>query len=103
AVASAEVVIDVAADGFFITQSSRLRASQVRIDAAIEDGLRDLYLTQLANGGWPYGGDEREIGAVGGVLTAFQLRGHLLTNNPCSDVYAPTVKAGVDYLLTRIG
>jgi hypothetical protein len=89
-VTSTEVFIQVAADD-----------EQVRVDAAIEDGMRWLYLHQLADGRWSGGNTDYDIGSTGAALAAFQLRGHLMSNNPCTDIYAATVKAGIDYLLSE--
>ncbi len=70
----------------------------VEVNAAIEDGLRFLYLQQLANGRWDYGAYDASTTAMA-VLT-FEDNRHLPTDDYDEDIYAEYVQAGLDFLFT---
>jgi len=86
-IASRSVQIDVAVDNI-----------EVRTDAAIEDGLRWLYLQQYASGYWNDGNGDYDMGATAAAVLAFELRGHLASNNIEEDIYAERVQMALDYL-----
>lgn len=67
-----------------------------RVEAAIQDGLRYLYLTQLASGAWNHNHGHGKGDALMGL--AFQLRGHDRSNDPDTDIYAETMVAWYDFL-----
>jgi hypothetical protein len=68
--------------------------------AAIEDGLRWLYLDQSTDGSWDYHNSEH-VGATGGAVLAFELQGHLPTEDPDRDIYAEYTQKGLDYLFSQ--
>ncbi|UCF04069.1 MAG: hypothetical protein JSV33_08930, partial [bacterium] len=86
--ASATVRIDVAFD-----------AQQVRVNAAIEDGLRYLYLHQSTDGRWSSGYPEA---ATGAAVAEFCIRGHLPSNDWAEDIYADRVQLGLDWLFAHM-
>lgn len=64
-------------------------------NAAVQDGLRYLYLNQYASGTWfagPYGGDSYAAGAAMGAL-AFQEQAYHATDG---SVYAATIQKALD-------
>lgn len=72
---------------------------QVEVNAAIEDGLRWLYLQQQSNGGWSaYSGYAAAPTAM--AILTFEDNGHLPINDINKDIYAEYVQAGLDYLFT---
>ena len=71
-------------------------AFDVRVSAAIEDGLRYLYLHQLSDGRWSDYGCDATTTAL--AVLAFENQGHLPINDYNEDIYAEYVKAGLDYL-----
>lgn len=69
---------------------------EVEVNAAIEDGLRFLYLQQYADGRWhDYGCDDATTAMA---VLAFENQGHLPINDYDEDIYAEYVQAGLDYL-----
>jgi len=68
---------------------------QARVNAAIEDGLRYLYLNQWGDGRWSDGCDATTTALA---VLAFENAGHLPINDFDKDIYAEYVKAGLDYL-----
>ena len=72
--------------------------NQVRINRAIERGLRYLYTTQVATGYWYSTSSEYGHGATGMALLAFEENGHRPLNDHNDDIYAEYVKLGLDYL-----
>ncbi|UCF04772.1 MAG: T9SS type A sorting domain-containing protein [bacterium] len=85
---SSTVRIDVAFD-----------AHEVRVNAAIEDGLRYLYLKQNANGSWS---SNYPATTTAAIIAEYCLRGHFPTNDPVADIYVGTVLKGLDYIYTRL-
>lgn len=75
-------------------------AQQTRVNAAIEDGLRYLYLQQQGNGSWSgYGG----VGtATALALSSFELAKHFPNNDPQSDIYADRVHAGLEAMISTL-
>ncbi len=72
----------------------------VEVNAAIEDGLRWLYLQQQSNGRWAsYSSFYAAPTAM--ALLAFEVNAHLPINDTNEDIYAEYVQAGLDYLFTR--
>lgn len=69
-------------------------AQQTRVNAAIEDGLRWLYLQQYGDGSW-YGYSTYTALAV----AAFELAQHKPTNPLTTDVYADRVRAGLESMI----
>ena len=92
--ATSTAVVDIAVDQDIL---------EFRTNAAIQAGLAYLYRSQLADGRWAYaytsGGNE--WAATGAALLAFHLNQHYRANDPCADIYAGTVKAGIDFLLSQ--
>ncbi len=77
---------------------------QVQVNAAVENGLRWLYLQQYAAGYWAgtaYGGTYYSAPTAAAVL-AFENANHLPINDYNKDIYAEYVQAGLNYLLTRL-
>lgn len=72
------------------------RDLEVETNAAIESGLRYLYLQQRGNGRWTDYGCDASTTAM--AVLAFELRGHLPISDPDEDIYAEYVKLGLDYL-----
>jgi hypothetical protein len=72
---------------------------QIRINMAIEKGLLYLYKNQYPEGYWSDG--YGNTGATGGACLAFEENGHLPTNDFDSDIYARSVRLGMDYLLAN--
>ncbi len=68
--------------------------------AAIEDGLRWLYLDQNADGSWDYKGGHK-VGGTGAAILAFELQGHLPTNDIEKDIYAEYVCKGLDFIFAH--
>ncbi|NIM98123.1 MAG: PKD domain-containing protein, partial [candidate division Zixibacteria bacterium] len=70
----------------------------VEVNAAIEDGLRWLYLEQESDGRWIYSGYPAAATAM--ALLAFENNQHLPINDINEDIYAEYVQAGLDFLFT---
>ena len=75
---------------------------QQRINAAIEDGLRWLYLNQYATGYW-YTTGEYGVGTTGLAVLAFEENGHHGNNDLDEDIYAETVQLGLDWIVNSNG
>jgi len=73
----------------------------VRRNAAIQDGLRWLYLQQGGNGAFPYW-QESYVSPTAAAVAAFEMRGHFGTNDPVQDIYAETVQAGLEYIFSNL-
>jgi hypothetical protein len=94
-------VYDAAGDsvkGESVIRVFAIATNQVRINMAIEKGLLYLYKNQYPEGYWydGYG----NTAATGGACLAFEENGHLPTNDYDSDIYAQSVRKGMDHLLT---
>ncbi|MBC8382990.1 MAG: PKD domain-containing protein [Candidatus Cloacimonetes bacterium] len=76
---------------------------QQRINAAIEDGLRWLYLNQNANGWWYSSNDDYGMGTTGLAVLAFEENAHHGNDDPDEDIYAETVQLGLDWILNTYG
>jgi len=71
----------------------------IDVNQAINNGLRALYLLQLANGQWtdiPHG--DPMVGVTGYSLWAFENQGHFAKNDPDEDIYAEFLDKAIDYL-----
>ncbi|PWB68099.1 hypothetical protein C3F09_12335 [candidate division GN15 bacterium] len=77
------------------------RTSEVEINAAIENGLRWLYLQQTTGGYWNENNGYPTAATATAVL-AFENQGHLPTNDINKDIYAEYVQAGLNYINTRL-
>ena len=78
-------------------------AKQQRINAAIEDGLRWLYLNQNASGWWYDSSDYYGMGTTGLAVLAFEENAHHGNNDPDEDIYAETVQLGLDWIINHHG
>jgi len=73
-----------------------------QVDAAIQDGMRYLYLTQNSDGAWT-GGYYASYGYVGGTgiaVLAFEEQSYLSSGN---HIFADSIQAGLDYILSKAG
>lgn len=100
-VSQSTVAIDVVSNADEISDTA-LEALAVDVNIAIEDGLRAMYLQQLADGRWGWRGGatepSRDCGTTGFSLWAFANRGY----GPLSDsIYARTARRGVDHILSN--
>jgi PKD repeat protein len=68
---------------------------QVRVNAAIQDGLRYLYIQQGSDGRWNSG---QPHAATAAAVAAFEIQGHLPANDPEEDIYTERVQLGLQYL-----
>jgi len=71
-----------------------------RIAAAIDDGLRWLYLHQRDDGSWYDSGTDYKVGHTGLAVLAFEENSHFAFESFEDDIYAPTVQQGLDYMLS---
>ena len=78
-------------------------AKQYRINAAIEDGMRWLYLNQNANGWWYDSSDYYGMGTTGLAVLAFEENAHHGNNDRDEDIYAETVQLGLDWIINHHG
>jgi len=78
-------------------------SKQQRINAAIEDGMRWLYLNQDANGWWYDSSDYYGMGNTGLVVLAFEENAHHGNNDRDEDIYAETVQLGLDWIINHHG
>jgi len=76
---------------------------QQRINAAIEDGLRWLYLNQNASGWWYSSSDDYGMGSTGLAVLAYEENAHHGNDDPDEDIYAETVQLGLDWILNTYG
>ena len=76
---------------------------QQRINAAIEDGMRWLYLNQNANGWWYSSSDDYGMATTGLTVLAFEENAHHGNDDPDEDIYAETVQLGLDWILNTYG
>ncbi|MCK4357198.1 MAG: T9SS type A sorting domain-containing protein, partial [Candidatus Cloacimonetes bacterium] len=76
---------------------------QQRINAAIEDGMRWLYLDQNANGWWYSTNDDYGMATTGLAVLAFEENAHHGNDDPDEDIYAETVQLGLDWILNTYG
>jgi len=70
--------------------------TEIRVNMAIEKGLRYLYLNQYAAGYWA--DNSNANASTGMALLAFEENGHLPGNNYDVDIYSEYVRKGLDYL-----
>jgi PKD repeat protein len=80
-----------------VVEPAFLDEKKVRTNAAIQDGLRWLYLNQESNGSF---GDNNA--ATGAAIAAFELQGHLPSNDPLTDIYAEFVLAGLEFIFSEL-
>ncbi|MBD3234375.1 MAG: T9SS type A sorting domain-containing protein [candidate division Zixibacteria bacterium] len=73
---------------------------EVEVNAAIEKGLRYLYLQQQGDGRWDEGDYDETTTAL--AVLSFENQNHLPINDYDEDIYAEYVKAGLDYLTSRL-
>lgn len=69
---------------------------QIRVNMAIEKGLRYLYLYQYATGYWA--DNSNTNASTGMALLAFEENGHLPGNDIDDDIYSEYVRKGLNYL-----
>ncbi len=74
-----------------------------QVYAAIEDGLRWLYLNQNASGWWYSSNDDYGMGTTGLAVLAFEENAHHGNDDPDEDIYAETVQLGLDWILNTYG
>jgi len=74
-------------------------STDVRAKAAIEDGLRWLYLRQEADGRWSYSTYAGSPAQTAFAVLSFENNGHFASSNLERDIYADTVRNGINYLL----
>ncbi len=73
-----------------------------QVNAAVENGLRWLYLNQQSSGHWVgYAGSYYASASAEAVL-AFENANHLPINDLDEDIYAECVQAGLNYLLSTL-
>ena len=70
---------------------------QIDVNIAIQEGLRYLYLTQSATGGWP-GSVSYDCAATGYALWAVHNQEHLPRNDPTQDILVKTSRKALDFL-----
>lgn len=98
-VAQHTVAIDLVAPADDISDTP-LESLAIDVNIAIEDGLRAMYLSQRADGGWAWRDGavdpSRDCGTTGFSLWAFANRGH----GPLSgSIYAPTARDAAGSIL----
>ena len=76
-----------------------LEDQQIEVNIAIDEGLRNLYLSQSPGGSWS--GSATGIAPTGFSLWAMQNQGHLATNNSDEDILSERVQAGLDFLFNN--
>ncbi|MBI3194931.1 MAG: T9SS type A sorting domain-containing protein [Ignavibacteriae bacterium] len=69
---------------------------QIRVNMAIEKGLRYLYLNQYSTGYWA--DNSNANASTGMALLAFEENGHLPVNDIDDDIYSEYVRKGLNYL-----
>ena len=87
-----------------VYNASTLTAEQledVRVNKAVEDGLRWLYNRQHKHGKWD-GYDGYWIAGTGEAVLAFENQGHIPSNDVDEDIYAEYVQMGLDYLFGKL-
>ncbi len=76
-----------------------------RVNMAIEKGLLWLYRNQVTLDAdriyWQSSSDEYGLGSVGAALAAFEENGHLPSYDYEQDIYAETVKRGMNWLVNN--
>jgi len=71
-----------------------------QVNAAIENGLRYLYLTQQGDGYWP-NNSGYPVSATGMAVLAFENAAHWPGNDVNDDIYAETVQKGLQYIFNH--
>jgi hypothetical protein len=87
-----------------VYNASSLTAEQledVKVNKAIEDGLRCLYNRQYTDGKWG-GYDSYWTAGTGEAVLAFENHGHIPSNDINEDIYAEYVRMGLDYLFGKL-
>ena len=111
ATAGPKTVVLTVTDAASVTASASVniyvetvRDSVVIINAAIEKGLRWLYLNQCPDGRWANGGSYYDIAGTSLALLALHLRGHFLNDTTATStgIYGFTVQKATDYLLSQL-
>lgn len=76
---------------------------QVRVDIAIEEGLRWLYLVAMPYvvGELPLEDNDFTLAAFAEAVLAYEIQGHLPTNDPDEDIYTDLVRVGLDYTFSH--
>jgi hypothetical protein len=91
----------VASDQVRIGVVSEADPGEPKVNAATENGLRYLYLTQLPDGSWPniYGS---RVAATGLAVLAFENAGHRpVAASINDDIYVECVQKGLQYILNH--
>ncbi len=93
------------ADGNFDVDTVKIQVRsyerEVEVNAAIENGLRYLYLHQQADGRWDY--SSYDVAATAQAVLCFENQGYIPTDDYDKDIYAEYVKAGLDYITAHLG
>jgi hypothetical protein len=73
-------------------------------NAAIQDGLRWLYLQQGSNGAWSFSwyGYAPYYPTTAAAVSAFEMAGYYPNDDPESDIYAEFIRKGLEYLFTGL-
>ena len=71
-----------------------------QVSAAVQDGLRYLYLNQRANGSWSgsWYASYAYVGGTGIAVLAFEEQGCLPSDDPTEYIYSDCIQAGLDYM-----
>ena len=96
--------------GRTVTRQAVIRVSltpthDLRVNMAIEKGLLWIYRHQsvvdTSRVNWPANGGEYDVAAAGFNVQAMEENGHLMFNDDSADIYAETVRKGLNWLLNN--
>jgi hypothetical protein len=88
-----------------LTGNQRDHDVLLRRNAAVQDGLRWLYLQQASDGSWPvtwYSGWGGYRPATALALSAFEMAGYYPGDDPSANVYAEFIHKGLEYLFSGL-
>jgi hypothetical protein len=74
-----------------------LSTLKTQVEAAIQDGLRHLYLIQRSDGTWRYS-NSYAVGSTGMAVLAFEKKSYYQDGGT---IFADTIARGLDYLFSR--
>ncbi len=76
---------------------------QVKVNIAIEDGLRWLYLIAMPYvvGELPLDDNDWTLAIFAEAILAYEIQGHLPTADPDEDIYTELVQVGLDYIFSH--